>query len=240
MGPPAQTRTRSYWDVVMGEKDSRVGEQDHHPHHFSIESSSVTSVRFLAFGGRVFAPTGAPAISGHSAQRPCVEPLFTSKARTEIGVVSSLSDSSGTTLSTYVSSSCSALSKHDYAADGVHCARRDSTNIAPIGRTPVPCTVHGDAGSRAGQHAERIMCDICERSFGREYDLKKHVEAVHLRLRPYECKTCGKRFGHKGTFNKHVRAVHLKLRPHRCPWPGCTLLFAEKSNVDKHVRAKHS
>lgn len=224
----------------MGEEDSRVGEQHLHQHHFSFESNSDTSVPYLTFDGCFSPPISAPAISGPSAQRPYAEPFVTDKEKTAIGAASNLSGSSGTTFSTYVSSSCSAPSNVDNAAGGVHCARCDDTRIAPVGRITVPNTEHGDAGSRAGRHAGRVVCEICGRSFGRKYDLKKHVEAVHLQLRPYECKTCGKRFGHKGTFNNHVRAVHLKLRPYRCPWPGCELAFSEKSNVDKHALAKHS
>ena len=45
----------------------------------------------------------------------------------------------------------------------------------------------------------------CGRSFTTTYNRKKHVEACHLKLRPYICPLCAKTFPYKHSLNYHLK-----------------------------------
>lgn len=45
----------------------------------------------------------------------------------------------------------------------------------------------------------------CDRSFTTTYNRKKHVEACHLKLRPYICPLCAKTFPYKHSLNYHLK-----------------------------------
>lgn len=53
-----------------------------------------------------------------------------------------------------------------------------------------------------------FQCSECQKSFSRNSDLQKHIDAVHKGLRPYECITCQKRFSQKSSLKRHREAVH--------------------------------
>lgn len=77
-------------------------------------------------------------------------------------------------------------------------------------------------------------CPYCGQVFKRGYDLSQHVNAVHLKIKSFDCSDCKKRFAHKGTLSKHHKTVHLGLRPYSCSH--CGHRFSEKGNVNKHMQ----
>lgn len=83
-------------------------------------------------------------------------------------------------------------------------------------------------------------CHMCSKLFKRNWDLHKHIEAVHLRIKPFSCSDCDSRFGHKGTRDKHYRTIHLKQHRFICEAIGCRRTFSEKGNMRKHYQSKHS
>lgn len=131
-----------------------------------------------------------------------------------------------------------------YPTEPAHVSQPITTSLLPINSPGIPClerdTFSWSPGSSNSLTPEQHSCSQCSRGFSRKWDLKKHMEAVHLKFKPFECDDCGRKFGHKGTFTKHHRAVHLKLRPHKCPVLSCGMTFSEKGNVNKHLRSKHS
>lgn len=85
----------------------------------------------------------------------------------------------------------------------------------------------------------RYKCDICKALFRRKSYLRKHVNAVHKKLKPYKCLICDKAFGYKGARAKHHRTIHLGQKPYACPEPTCDMRFSEKGNMKKHYRNRH-
>ena len=106
-------------------------------------------------------------------------------------------------------------------------------------------------------------CDQCESSFNRPAELKRHIDVVHLGLKPHKCTECERAFGLKGdltnhiksahenafvcpTCNKscgsskdlknHISAVHEGIR-HKCDF--CDDTFAFKSDRTRHIKKKH-
>ena len=59
-------------------------------------------------------------------------------------------------------------------------------------------------------------CQSCEKDFKTKGELKKHMNRVHLKLRPHECDICNSIFSEKGDLNKHIRSVHEK-KTFPCP-----------------------
>ena len=67
--------------------------------------------------------------------------------------------------------------------------------------------------------------------------LKRHVDSVHLKLKPFKCQHCVLEFAQRWLLNRHHKRVHLKLKPWPCP--GCGMSFAEKSDMKPHISKHH-
>ena len=66
-------------------------------------------------------------------------------------------------------------------------------------------------------HAERIhlkkrsfSCDLCQKQFHQECDLRKHKSAVHEGKRRFVCETCGFPCVSKQSLEKHILSKHKK------------------------------
>ena len=51
------------------------------------------------------------------------------------------------------------------------------------------------------------MCEICHKWISR-YQLKRHQNTVHFKIKPYPCRFCSKCFGTAGNRTSHERSVH--------------------------------
>ena len=61
--------------------------------------------------------------------------------------------------------------------------------------------------SCADNSATHAPCEICGRLIVRT-QLKRHIDTVHLRLKPYHCFFCDRKFGTSGQRRKHMKATH--------------------------------
>ena len=55
------------------------------------------------------------------------------------------------------------------------------------------------------------QCNHCKSFYKNRSVLKRHVNEVHLKIKPYFCKSCKYSCSRKGDMEKHVNAVHLKI-----------------------------
>ena len=76
-------------------------------------------------------------------------------------------------------------------------------------------------------------CTICSSSLKTRKNLKKHIEAVHEKKKPYQCIICLCCFSRKEHLAKHTNTVHEKKRPFKCNF--CILAFGSKANLKKHI-----
>ena len=76
-------------------------------------------------------------------------------------------------------------------------------------------------------------CDHCQMSFAQKSDIQKHINAVHLKLKPFECDQCQKSFSLKGQLKNHINAIHLKIKPYESDQ--CKKSFSQKSQLITHV-----
>ena len=51
-------------------------------------------------------------------------------------------------------------------------------------------------------------CDICNKEFNKNYNLKVHKQNVHEGQKLYGCEKCEKQFAQNADLKKHVKSVH--------------------------------
>lgn len=111
---------------------------------------------------------------------------------------------------------------------------------------------------------DKLVCDACSKSFKKPIDLRRHIDAVHEKKRPFKCfnERCGKSFSLKCTRDRHQEThknerklvtcelcskvlsslsslefhmrIHQNLRPHKCN--ECTSTFRTPGNLKSHLR----
>ena len=92
--------------------------------------------------------------------------------------------------------------------------------------------------------ATRFPCTLplCGKTFGSEWDRKKHVRAVHEKVRvacPYA--GCGVSFTAESARSKHVLTAHLGVRvPCAAADLGCTMTFYDRKAMRTHVAHAHA
>ena len=66
-------------------------------------------------------------------------------------------------------------------------------------------------------HSDKSFeCNQCEWKFTTSWDLKRHIERIHDKIKDYECKECNKEFFKKTDFNNHLSAVHEGIIAAKC------------------------
>ena len=48
-------------------------------------------------------------------------------------------------------------------------------------------------------------CDMCDKTFGKNSELRIHVQGVHNLMKQHVCVTCNKKFGLKSVLKKHIK-----------------------------------
>eukprot|EP00177_Eucheuma_denticulatum_P000592 GFKZ01001066.1.p1 GENE.GFKZ01001066.1~~GFKZ01001066.1.p1 ORF type:complete len:304 (+),score=28.48 GFKZ01001066.1:811-1722(+) len=91
--------------------------------------------------------------------------------------------------------------------------------------------------SKAGSSGRIFACKMCPSTFSQQFNLNKHVRAVHERRRPFECETCHAKFQQKSHRTMHRLAVHEKLRQFACDQ--CPASFSWRGVLKKHRRSIH-
>eukprot|EP00189_Rhodosorus_marinus_P002195 CAMPEP_0113964610 /NCGR_PEP_ID=MMETSP0011_2-20120614/7250_1 /TAXON_ID=101924 /ORGANISM="Rhodosorus marinus" /LENGTH=424 /DNA_ID=CAMNT_0000976961 /DNA_START=92 /DNA_END=1366 /DNA_ORIENTATION=- /assembly_acc=CAM_ASM_000156 len=81
------------------------------------------------------------------------------------------------------------------------------------------------------------VCPECGHVFKRVYELRRHIDSVHLRIRNYPCEICGKRFSQSGHVRVHIQTVHEKAALHFCEI--CGRGFGTKPKLVRHRRSVH-
>ena len=85
-------------------------------------------------------------------------------------------------------------------------------------------------------------CNKCDLSFGRKYNLKRHVARKHSEKNEeenailYECDCCNKTFKTK----KELKGHQVRLEEKRFKCAHCSIPFHRKSDMKKHIRRLHT
>ncbi|XP_060861396.1 zinc finger protein OZF-like isoform X2 [Metopolophium dirhodum] len=77
-----------------------------------------------------------------------------------------------------------------------------------------------------------LQCDVCIKSFIREYDLYVH-KRTHTYKKFYVCNVCGRPLSNAGNLTRHKR-IHTGEKPYACNV--CGQSFSQKENLTRHKR----
>lgn len=78
-----------------------------------------------------------------------------------------------------------------------------------------------------------FFCDLCPHSSKYKHSLGKHMQAVHLKLRPFCCEICNHR-----TFKKFYLKAHMLTHRSKVPCPTCGKLFSIQG-LKNHIKDLH-
>nr|CAD7263093.1 unnamed protein product [Timema shepardi] len=79
-------------------------------------------------------------------------------------------------------------------------------------------------------------CNICSKTYADSKCLKKHIQAVHSKLRPYVCQVCGHASSRKAMLQMHLRQ-HTGEKPYSCPH--CEYRTGDHNSLRRHIM-RHS
>ena len=84
-----------------------------------------------------------------------------------------------------------------------------------------------------------FKCELCPFSSVKQSNLKKHVEAVHEKIKRYACKhlNCNFRSSTNANLKSHIMSVHEKRKDHFCP--ACGKSFTKANNLKIHFQGVH-
>ncbi|XP_072013887.1 uncharacterized protein [Amphiura filiformis] len=78
------------------------------------------------------------------------------------------------------------------------------------------------------------MCSWCGLRFMTQGNLSIHINAVHLKIKPYQCSHCEKTFNNKAKRDIHENRIHLKLKQHICE--KCGRAFTTTTELTRHMK----
>ena len=90
-------------------------------------------------------------------------------------------------------------------------------------------------GSSTKKYENKFNCNDCGVSCINKSQLQIHVNAVHLKVKPYECDLCEMSFALKSYLKGHIKAIHQKIRPFECDQ--CKKTFALKQSLNLHIQS---
>jgi len=89
--------------------------------------------------------------------------------------------------------------------------------------------------SRKHENHRPAVCDICAKAFYANDDLKRHQRRVHEKHKPCVCDICGKGFTQKSHLDKH-KVIHTGERNYPCKEEGCGKSFKQRWHLVQHER----
>ncbi|XP_021001758.2 uncharacterized protein [Parasteatoda tepidariorum] len=78
-----------------------------------------------------------------------------------------------------------------------------------------------------------FTCNICEKCFNTNYNLKRHTLQVHEKKNAHSCTDCSKKFARKSDLLRHRDSVHST---EKISCKMCATEFSRKDNLDHHLK----
>ena len=89
-------------------------------------------------------------------------------------------------------------------------------------------------------HAEKkpFRCEICDKIFVKECNLKMYTLSVHEKKKPYKCECCEMLFSQKYHLTRHVALVHDGKKPFQCSI--CDFICSQNADMKKFMRRRNN
>ncbi|KAI5640007.1 zinc-finger double domain-containing protein [Phthorimaea operculella] len=82
-----------------------------------------------------------------------------------------------------------------------------------------------------------LPCLQCKKRFAIRRDLDRHMNRVHLNIKPFQCDQCEKGYVNNWSLKEHQRMVHEGYkRPLKYPCPMCDKIFDRQTILKSHIR----
>ena len=101
---------------------------------------------------------------------------------------------------------------------------------------PLTKAANNKSATKTNNGKGKHVCDECGRRFRVPSFLKTHVDAVHLKLKPYKCEDCDFVVSDPSVLRRHVTRVHYHVI-HQCNF--CNYSSGYSNNITRHTKAKH-
>ena len=78
------------------------------------------------------------------------------------------------------------------------------------------------------------MFNDCTNEYSSKYNLQRHIEINHLKLRLTTCTICGREFVSEDSMREH-KYIHMNVKPYKCS--ACGMRFRNKCTFIRHQRS---
>lgn len=75
----------------------------------------------------------------------------------------------------------------------------------------------------------------CTKNYSNKYNLRRHYESNHCKIKRYRCRKCGKYLSSKQNLQEHVY-THTLAKPYVCKEPLCGKTFRQSSQLSHHKK----
>ncbi|CAB3255043.1 unnamed protein product [Arctia plantaginis] len=82
-----------------------------------------------------------------------------------------------------------------------------------------------------------LSCSHCEKRFSNRRDVERHMNRIHLNVKPFRCDRCDKAYVNSWGLKDHQRFIHEGYkRPLQFPCPMCDKVFDRNQILKIHIR----
>ncbi|XP_022903654.2 zinc finger protein 260-like [Onthophagus taurus] len=92
--------------------------------------------------------------------------------------------------------------------------------------------LHLNHSQSAPNWSSHKKCDICNNIFADSKGLKKHIQSVHNKFKPYVCNICGHKSSRKAMLDLHLRQ-HTGEKPYSCHI--CSYRTGDHNSLRRHL-----
>lgn len=75
----------------------------------------------------------------------------------------------------------------------------------------------------------------CDKSYSSKYNLRRHIESNHSKVKRFRCRICGKYLSSKQNLQEHLY-THTQAKPYVCREPHCGKTFRQSSQLSNHKK----
>ena len=93
------------------------------------------------------------------------------------------------------------------------------------------------AQNSSGSGGEKLKCHQCPYETSERSNLRRHIKAVHDKIRNHVCNDCGFSANQKANLMRHIELVHMKIKHQVCR--ECGYVAHHKSRLKEHMKKVH-